>query len=75
MELLLLTTGHRAGNNKWCTRIIYQHTIHLIHHCKVVFALHHLIRVVHHIITQVVETEFVVGSVGDISEIGFATGR
>src|SRR5262245_36079214 len=70
MKLLFITTWYRTRNNKRRTRIIYQYTVHFIHHSIVVFALHHLLRLVHHIIAQVVKTKFIVGAISNIRLIG-----
>src|SRR5215217_1708136 len=75
MELLLIATWYRPGNDQWRTRIIDQHGIDLIHHRDVVFALYHFRRVMHHVITQVVETKFVVRTISDICHVCIATGR
>src|SRR5258708_7681642 len=74
MVLLVVPSGHGSGYDQGGTRIIDQHAVHLIDHGIVMFALHHFIGGVHHVITQVIETEFVIGAIGDIGVVGFATG-
>src|SRR4051812_17631480 len=74
MVLLLIALWHRTADNKRRTGIVNQHTIHLIYHGIMVFALHHFIGVVHHIITQVIKAKFVIGSVDDIGHISLAAG-
>ena len=73
MELLFISFRYRTRNDQWGTCIIDQYTIHLIHHGKMMFALHHFIFGMHHVITEVIKTKFVVGTIGDIAEICFTT--
>src|ERR1700754_521963 len=69
MVLLVVPFWNRTGNDQWGTRIIDEYAIHFIHHRVVVFALYHLFRRMHHIITQVVKPEFVVGTIGNIRHV------
>ena len=59
----------RAGNNQWGSRFIDQDGIHLIDDGVVQPALHTVFQPESHIVTQVIETVFVVGPVGDIRRI------
>ena len=59
----------RAGDNQRGTRFVDQDTIDLIDDTVVQLALNHLVFINHHVITQVVEAEFVVCAVGNISSI------
>ena len=66
--------ANRATNDQWRSGIINQYTVHFIHHGKMMFALYHFIRAVHHIIPQVIKAKFVVGAVGNIGVIGRPAG-
>ena len=74
VEFLVFAFRHRAGNNQGGTGIVDQYTIHLIHHREMQFALHHFGGGMHHIIAEIIETKFVVGTVSNIGQIGLATG-
>ena len=64
----------RTRDNQRRTRFVNQDTVHFVHDCKGVTALHHLRGVGRHaIIAKVVKTEFAVRTVGDIASILCAT--
>ncbi len=50
--------------------LIDQNRIHLVHDGVVQTALHPVFGLVHHVVTQVIEAEFVVGAVGDVGVVG-----
>ena len=72
MELLIVALGYGTRNNQWCTGIIDQYGVHLIHHGIMVFTLHHFLRGMYHVVTEVVKAEFVIGAIRDIREIRFS---
>ena len=71
---LVVTFGHRAGNNQRRTGIVDEHGVHLVHNCVIVGTLHQLRRILGHIVTQIVEAELIVGTKGDVTLICPATG-
>ena len=73
VEGLLVAFGRGTGNNQRGTGVVNQHGVHLIDDGVVVRALHQLADVAGHVVTQVVETEFIVGTVGDVSVVSAAT--
>ena len=71
--LVLLIFGalrYRTGDDQRRTGVVDEHRVDLVDHGEVVLALHLLVQRAHHVVAQVVETEFVVGSIGDIATIG-----
>ena len=74
MILLVISFGDGTRYDQRRTRIIDQDAVDLIHHGEVMPALHHLFGIVDHIITQVVEAEFIVRSVGDVALVGLSAG-
>ena len=73
-ELLVVSTGHRSGYNQRCTGIVDQHGVHLIDYGVMMLALHKVVPVDGHIVTQVVEAELVVGSESDVGPVSGAAG-
>ena len=74
VEELVFAFGCRSRDDEGCTGIVDQHRVNLVNYGEVVFSLHQFVRVSCHIVTQVVETEFVVGAVGDVGVVGGASG-
>ena len=70
---LFFTFGDRAGNNQRSTGIVNQYGVHLIDDGIIVLTLYKVFRADSHVITQVVETEFIVRTECDICQICFAT--
>ena len=70
---LLFTFGDRAGNNQRSTGIVNQYGVHLIDDGIIVLTLYKVFRADSHVITQVVETEFIVRTECDICQICLAT--
>ena len=62
----------RAGDDERGTGFINEHRIHLIHQRVVERTLHALLGRERHVVAQVVETEFVVGTVSDVGGVGIA---
>ena len=58
-----------AGNNQWRPRFVNQNGVHFVDYGKVQFALNFVVLVGNHIVAQVVETEFVVCTVSNVSTI------
>ncbi len=65
---------NRSGNNQRGTCIVNQHRIDFIDNCVVVFALHKFVGADCHIVAKIIETKFVVGSVGDVGLVCTAAG-
>ena len=73
VKLLLVATRGGTADDQRCTGIVNQHRVDLVDDGVVVFALHQFFGVACHVVTQVVETELVVGAVGDVAVVGAAT--
>src|ERR1041385_3962416 len=58
-----------AGNDERRTSFVDQDGIYFVDDGKVVSALHAIFQVKLHVVAQIVETEFVVGAVGDIGSM------
>ena len=65
-EELLLATRYGTGNDQRCTGIVDQHGIDLIDNGEVMLALHQVSWAGCHVITQIVKTELVVRTEGDV---------
>ena len=72
-EQLIFALGHRTGNNQRCTGIVNQHGVNLVDNGVVVFALYQIERAAGHVVAQIVETEFVVGTESNIGQISLTT--
>ena len=73
-ELLVIPSGHRSGYNQRRTGIVNQHGVHLVDYGVMVLALHKVVLVDGHVVTQVVETELVVGSECNVRTVSCAAG-
>ena len=62
-----------AGDNQRSTRFVNQNGVHFVHYGKIQFALNFVVLVGYHIVAQIVETEFVVGAVGNVGAVGVLT--
>src|SRR5690606_31066197 len=69
MVLLVVAFAYRTRIGQWSSRIVDQNRVNLIHPGDVMLALYQLFGSVHHVIAQVVETEFIVCSISDICEV------
>ncbi len=58
-----------SGDDERRTRLVDQDRVHFVDDGVVVLPLHHLVEGVFHVVTQVVETELVVGTVGDVGVV------
>ena len=61
----------RAGNDQRRTRFVDQNGVDLVHDTIIVSALNHVVQGVFHIVAKIVETEFVVRAVCDVTGISF----
>ena len=61
-----------AGNNQRRSRLVNQDGVYLVHDGKGVSALNHALLIHHHIVAEVVEAEFIVGTVGNIRRVSRA---
>ena len=59
-----------AGDDQWRAGLVDQDRVHFVDHREAQGALNALCRFVLHVVAQVVETEFVVGTVGDVGGVG-----
>ena len=62
-----------TGDNQRCTRLVDQHAINLVDDGEEMTALYAILRRNRHVVAQVVETEFVIGAVGDVAGVLRAT--
>ena len=70
VELRLVVGG--AGDDQRGAGFIDQHAIDFIDHGEIERPLHHLLARVFHVVAQIIEAEFIVGAVGDVTRIGGA---
>ena len=68
-RVLVRRLVRRSGNDQRRTRLVDQDRVHLVHDRVVVPALHAVLDLELHVVAQVVEAEFVVGSVGDVGGV------
>ena len=73
IEHLIVSFGYGAGNNQRRTGIVDQYGIDLVDNCKIVLTLYQILRIDSHIITQIIETEFVVRTESNIGHISLPT--
>jgi len=62
-------TGSNHGDYKGGSGLINKYAVHLIHNGKLVAPLHHMGTVCHHVIPQVIKSEFIVGPVNNICQV------
>ena len=60
----------RPRNDQRRAGLVHQDGVDLVDDGKMVRALHHLLSVIDQVVAQIVETELVVGAVGDVGRIG-----
>ena len=70
---LIIAFRHWTGNNQRSTCIVNQYGIHFIHNRIIMLALNQILRIDSHIITQIIETELIIGSEGNIRHISVTT--
>ena len=69
-KLLVFAVRDRSADDQRCTGIVNQHGVDLVDDGVIVTrTLHHLFGCACHIVTQVVETELVVGAIGDVGVV------
>ena len=74
LRLVGLVARDRTGDDERGPRVIDEHGVHLVHDGEVVLALHQVLLGDGHIVAQVVETELVVRTEGDVAFVGLAAG-
>ena len=70
VKLLLVPVGGGSANDERSPRVVDQDGVDLVHDRVVVAALHELRGFARHVVAQVVKTKLVVGSKGDVGQIG-----
>ena len=63
----------RTRDDKRSTSFVNQDTVNFVNDTVVQFALYHLVNVYYHIVTQVVETKFIVSTVGNVCHVSRTT--
>ena len=73
---LLIVRGlrHRTGDDERGTGVVDEDGVHLVHDGVVVLPLHEVRHPGGHVVTQVVEAEFVVGAEGDVAVVRLLAG-
>ena len=61
--------SNSTRNNEGRTCFVNQDAVYFVNNCEVVAALNLVIKRCSHVVAQIVKTEFVVGSVGDVTRI------
>ena len=74
VELVAVSIGRRAGNNQRRPGVVDQYGVDFVHNGEVVAALHQFLGEAGHVVPQVVESELVVGTEGDVCGVGLAAG-
>ena len=72
LKQLILTFRNRTRNNQRSTSIVNQYRVHLIDNSIIMFTLHQVFWTDSHIVTQVIETEFIIRAESDIGHISSA---
>ena len=72
VKFLLVAIGGGPTDNEWGPRVVNQYGVDLVDDRVVVATLYKLCGFARHVVAQVVKTEFVVGSKGDVGEVGLA---
>jgi len=70
LEVPALVLLGRAGNDQWGSRLVDQDGVDLVDDREVVATLHEILEGPRHVVAQIVETELVVGAVGDVGQVG-----
>jgi len=73
-EQLLVTFGHRTGNNQRRTCIVNQDRVDLIDNGIIMLTLYQVFGAYCHIVTQIIEAEFVIGTKCNVCHISTAAG-
>ena len=72
VKFLLVAVGGGSADNERSPRVVNQDGVDFVDDGVVVAALHELGGFARHVVAQVVKTEFVVGSEGNVSQVGLA---
>src|SRR5208282_2871684 len=77
VDAVILVGGFfgRTGNNQRRASLVDQDRVHFVDDSELVAALNAILQVVLHVVTQVIESEFVVSAEGDVGAIGGAALR
>ena len=75
VEHLVITLGHRAGNDERCAGVVNEHGVNLVDNRIIVLALNHIIRRHRHIVAEIVKAKLIVCAKGNVAVICRATGR
>ena len=70
VKLVYISSRNRPRNDQWCTSVVNQDGVHLIHHSKVVLALYQVFSLSSHVVTEVVKAKLVVSAVDNVRSIG-----
>ena len=73
LEQLVIAFGYRTGDNQRSTCVVNQYRVDLIDDGIIVLTLYKVFRADSHVVTQVVETEFIVCTKSDICQICLTT--
>ena len=65
--------GAAAGNDQWCSGFVDEDGVHFVDDGKVQVTLYHAFFADYHVVTEVVETKFIVGAICDVAGIRFTT--
>ena len=72
VKFLLVAVGGGSADNERSPRVVNQDGVDFVDDGVVVAALHELGGFARHVVAQVVKTEFVVGSEGNVGQVGLA---
>jgi len=73
-EQLVFTLRHRTRDNQRSTGIVNQYGVNFIDDGVIMLALYQILRAACHVVAQVVETKFIVGTESNICQISTTTG-
>ena len=68
--LFVAFVTRRSGDDQRCPCLIDEDAVHLVDDRIAVSSLHTLVEREHHVVTEVIESEVVVGAVGDVGLVG-----
>ena len=69
IKFLCIPFGCGARDNQWSSGIINQYRVNLIHNSIIMRALNQFIRECGHVISQVVKTKFIIGTISNICKV------
>ena len=68
---MYISSGNRPRDDQGSSGVVNQDGVHLIDHRKVVLALYQVIGLSGHVVPEVIEAKFIIGTVNNIATIGF----